>query len=38
MPGMVNVHNDTPLMITRGMIEDVGFAPITRRASRRATG
>lgn len=28
MPGLVNVHNHTPLMITRGMIEDIGFAPM----------
>ncbi|MGY8707723.1 amidohydrolase family protein [Bradyrhizobium sp. 18BD] len=28
MPGLVNVHNHTPLMITRGMIEDLGFAPM----------
>jgi 5-methylthioadenosine/S-adenosylhomocysteine deaminase len=28
MPGLVNVHNHTPLIITRGMIEDVGVAPI----------
>ena len=28
MAGMVNVHNHTPLMITRGMIEDLGFAPM----------
>lgn len=28
MPGMVNIHNHTPLMITRGMIEDLGFAPM----------
>ncbi len=28
MAGLVNVHNHTPLMITRGMIEDVGFAPM----------
>ena len=27
-PGLVNVHNHTPLMITRGMIEDIGFAPM----------
>ena len=27
MPGLVNVHNHTPLMITRGMVEDVGYAP-----------
>lgn len=27
MPGLVNVHNHTPLMITRGMIEDLDFAP-----------
>lgn len=28
MPGFVNVHNHTPLMITRGMVEDLGFAPM----------
>jgi 5-methylthioadenosine/S-adenosylhomocysteine deaminase len=28
MPGLVNIHNHTPLMITRGMIEDLGFAPM----------
>jgi 5-methylthioadenosine/S-adenosylhomocysteine deaminase len=28
MPGLVNAHNHTPLMITRGMIEDIGFAPM----------
>ncbi|MFO1079565.1 MAG: amidohydrolase family protein [Reyranellaceae bacterium] len=28
LPGLVNVHNHTPLMITRGMIEDIGFAPM----------
>lgn len=28
MPGLVNIHNHTPLMITRGMIEDIGFAPM----------
>ncbi|UHC15315.1 amidohydrolase family protein [Methylobacterium currus] len=28
MPGLVNSHNHTPLMITRGMIEDLGFAPM----------
>lgn len=28
MPGLVNVHNHTPLMVTRGMIEDIGFAPM----------
>jgi 5-methylthioadenosine/S-adenosylhomocysteine deaminase len=28
MPGLVNNHNHTPLMITRGMIEDLGFAPM----------
>ena len=27
LPGLVNVHNHTPLMITRGMVEDLGFAP-----------
>jgi 5-methylthioadenosine/S-adenosylhomocysteine deaminase len=28
IPGLVNVHNHTPLMITRGMIEDIGLAPM----------
>ena len=28
IPGLVNLHNHTPLMITRGMIEDIGFAPM----------
>ena len=28
LPGLVNIHNHTPLMITRGMIEDLGFAPM----------
>lgn len=28
IPGLVNVHNHMPLMITRGMIEDIGFAPM----------
>src|SRR5258708_27187646 len=28
IPGLINVHNHTPLMITRGMIEDIGFAPM----------
>ncbi|GGF77833.1 5-methylthioadenosine/S-adenosylhomocysteine deaminase [Azorhizobium oxalatiphilum] len=27
MPGLVNTHNHTPIMVVRGMIEDVGFAP-----------
>ncbi|WP_332117346.1 amidohydrolase family protein [Azorhizobium caulinodans] len=27
MPGLVNTHNHTPLMVVRGMVEDVGFAP-----------
>ncbi|MGH7389718.1 MAG: amidohydrolase family protein [Candidatus Rokuibacteriota bacterium] len=27
MPGLVNTHNHTPLMIARGMVEDLGFAP-----------
>lgn len=27
MPGFVNTHNHTPLMIVRGMVEDLGFAP-----------
>ncbi len=27
MPGFVNTHNHTPLMIVRGMVEDRGFAP-----------
>jgi len=28
MPGFVNVHNHSPLMVTRGMVEDLGFAPM----------
>ncbi|MGG5818619.1 amidohydrolase family protein [Falsiroseomonas sp. HW251] len=28
LPGLVNVHNHSPLMITRGMVEDLGFAPM----------
>lgn len=27
MPGLVNTHNHTPLMLVRGMVEDQGFAP-----------
>lgn len=27
MPGLVNTHNHTPLMLVRGMVEDLGFAP-----------
>ncbi|MBE9637170.1 amidohydrolase family protein [Salipiger mangrovisoli] len=27
LPGLVNSHNHSPLMIVRGMIEDVSFAP-----------
>lgn len=27
MPGFINSHNHTPLMIVRGMIEDLNFAP-----------
>lgn len=27
MPGFINTHNHTPLMIVRGMIEDMNFAP-----------
>ena len=27
MPGLVNTHNHSPLMIVRGMVEDRGFAP-----------
>ena len=27
MPGLINIHNHTPLSIMRGMIEDIGFAP-----------
>jgi len=27
LPGLVNTHNHTPLMIVRGMVEDLGFAP-----------
>jgi len=28
MPGLVNTHNHTPLVITRGMVEDMSFAPM----------
>lgn len=27
LPGFVNTHNHSPLMIVRGMVEDIGFAP-----------
>lgn len=27
IPGLVNSHNHTPLMVVRGMVEDLGFAP-----------
>jgi 5-methylthioadenosine/S-adenosylhomocysteine deaminase len=27
LPGFVNTHNHTPLMVVRGMVEDLGFAP-----------
>ena len=27
MPGLVNSHNHTPLMVVRGMVEDLNFAP-----------
>jgi len=27
LPGLVNTHNHTPLMVVRGMVEDLGFAP-----------
>lgn len=27
LPGLVNSHNHSPLMIVRGMVEDIGFAP-----------
>jgi len=27
LPGLVNSHNHTPLMVVRGMVEDLGFAP-----------
>ena len=27
LPGLINTHNHTPLMIVRGMVEDLGFAP-----------
>lgn len=28
MPGLVNTHNHTPLVLVRGMAEDLGFAPM----------
>lgn len=31
MPGLVNTHNHTPLMIVRGMVEDLNFAPAYTR-------
>lgn len=27
LPGLVNTHNHSPLMIVRGVVEDLGFAP-----------
>lgn len=27
LPGLVNSHNHSPLMVVRGMVEDLGFAP-----------
>jgi 5-methylthioadenosine/S-adenosylhomocysteine deaminase len=27
LPGLINIHNHTPLAITRGMVEDLGHAP-----------
>ncbi len=27
IPGLINIHNHTPLVVARGMIEDIGFAP-----------
>jgi 5-methylthioadenosine/S-adenosylhomocysteine deaminase len=27
LPGLINTHNHSPLMIVRGMVEDLGFAP-----------
>ncbi|WP_119418771.1 amidohydrolase family protein [Desertibaculum subflavum] len=27
LPGLVNTHSHTPLMVVRGMVEDLGFAP-----------
>lgn len=27
LPGLVNVHNHTPLVIVRGIVEDLGWAP-----------
>lgn len=32
MPGFINPHNHTPLMIVRGMIEDLNFAPAYTRS------
>lgn len=32
MPGFINSHNHTPLMIVRGMIEDRNFAPAYTRS------
>jgi len=27
LPGLINGHNHSPLMVVRGMVEDLGFAP-----------
>ena len=27
LPGLINSHNHSPLMVVRGMVEDLGFAP-----------
>lgn len=32
MPGFINTHNHTPLMLVRGMIEDLNFAPAYTRS------
>lgn len=32
MPGMINTHSHTPLIVTRGLIEDMSFAPIYTRS------
>lgn len=32
MPGLINSHSHTPLIVTRGLIEDLSFAPIYTRS------
>lgn len=31
MPGLVNINNHNPLMVVRGVVEDIGFVPVGDR-------